>query len=100
MHVEEEPALLQRRPTPPPGATAFGSGWHLASDLALTRDAYLAPLFLSASPWVWSVVCPRLSGLIVYDLGTPVVGRRGEASELLQVFFPPGRLASAVFNSR
>jgi hypothetical protein len=96
MHIEEEPALLQRRPTPPPGATAFGSGWHLASDLALTRDAYFAPLFLSASPWVWSVVCPRLPGLIVYDLGTPVVGRRGEASELLQVFFPPGRLASGV----
>ena len=94
MHVEEEPALLQLRPTPPPGGTAFGSGWHLVSDLALTRDAYFAPLFLSASPWVWSVVCPRLLGLIVYDLGTPVVGRRGEASELLQVFFPPGRLAS------
>jgi hypothetical protein len=94
MHVEADPALLQRRPTPPSGQAAFASGWHLSSDLALTRDAYFAPLFLCASPWVWSIVCPRLPGLIVYDLGMPVVGRRGEASELLQVFFPPGRLAS------
>ena len=94
MHIEVEPDLLQKRPAPPLGTTAFGFGWHLASDLALTRDAYLTPLFLSASPWAWSIVCPRIPGLIVYDLGTPVVGRRGEAAELLQVFFPPGRLAS------
>jgi hypothetical protein len=94
MHIEEKPDLLENRPAPPPGTTAFGSGWHLTSDLALTRDAYLAPLFLSASPWVWSIVCPRLSGLIVYDLGTCVIGRRGEPAELLQVFFPPGPLAS------
>lgn len=94
MHIEEEPDLLENRPAPPPGTTAFGSGWHLTSDLALTRDAYLAPLFLCASPWVWSIVCPRLPGLVVYDLGTCVVGRRGEAAELLQVFFPAGALAS------
>jgi len=94
MHIEEEPELLEHRPAPLPGRTAFGSGWHLTSDLALTRDAYFTPLFLSASPWVWSVVCPRLPGLIVYDFGRCVVGRRGEPAELLQVFFPPGGLAS------
>ena len=94
MHIEEEPELLEHRPAPPPGKTAFGSGWHLTSDLALTRDAYFTPLFLAASPWVWPIVCPRLPGLIVYDLGRCVVGRRGEPTELLQVFFPPGNLAS------
>jgi hypothetical protein len=94
LHIEEEPGLLENRPAPPPGTTAFGSGWHLTSDLALTRDAYLGPLFLCASPWVWSVVCPRLPGLVVYDLGMCVVGRRGEPAELLQAFFPPGALAS------
>jgi hypothetical protein len=94
MHIEEEPALLENRPSPPPGTTAFGSGWYLTSDLALTRDAYLAPLFLCASPWVWSIVCPRLPGLIVYDLGRCVVGRRGEPAELLQNFFSAGTLAS------
>lgn len=69
MHVEETPALLQTRPSPQPGKTAFGSGWYLSSDLAFSRDAYFASLFLCASPWVWSIVCPRISGLIVYDLG-------------------------------
>ena len=92
MRIEEEPDLLTNRPDPAPGTTAFGSGWHLTSDLAFTRDAYLAPLFLSASPWVWCIPCPRIPGLIVYDLGTAIVGRRGEASELLQMFFPTGML--------
>ena len=90
MRIEEEPELLTNRPSSAPGTTAFGSGWHLTADLALTRDAYLAPLFLAASPWVWCIPCPRISGIIVYDLGTAVVGRRGEAAELLQVFFPTG----------
>lgn len=90
MHIEEEPELLTTKPSPAPDTTAFGSGWHLSSDLALTRDAYLAPLFLAASPWVWSIPCPRIPGVVVYDLGMTIVGRRGEASELLQVFFPPG----------
>ena len=94
MHIEEEPDLLQNRPNPPSGETAFGSGWHLSSDLALSRDAYFAPLFLCASPWVWSIACPRIPGLIMYDFGKPVVGRRGEPAELLQAFFPPGRIAS------
>lgn len=90
MRIEEEPELLTNKPSPAPGTTAFGSGWHLSSDLALTRDAYLAPLFLTASPWVWSIPCPRIPGVVLYDLGMAIVGRRGEAAELLQVFFPPG----------
>jgi hypothetical protein len=93
MRIEEEPELLTNRPTPAPGTTAFGSGWHLTSDLALTRDAYLAPLFLAASPWIWCIPCARIPGVIVYDLGMAIVGRRGEPSELLQVFFPTGMLS-------
>jgi len=90
MRIEEEPELLKTRPSPAPGTTAFGSGWHLTADLALTRDAYLAPLFLAASPWLWCFAFPRLPGVIQIDLGLAIVGRRGEASELLQSFFPPG----------
>lgn len=92
MRVQEEPNLLKNKPTPAPGKTAFGSGWHLSSDLALTKDAYLAPLYLAASPWVWCIPCPRIGGIIVYDLGLTIIGRRGEASELLQLFFPTGTL--------
>jgi hypothetical protein len=93
MRIEEEPDLLENKPVPAPGTTAFGSGWHLSSDLYLSRDAYLAPLYLAASPWLWCVACPRIPGIIVYDLGACIVGRRAEAAEPLQLFFPMGTLS-------
>ena len=94
MRIEEEPDLLVNKPDPAPGTTAFGSAWHHSSDLYLTRDAYLAPLYLAASPWVWCVPCPRVPGVILYNLGACIVGRMGEAAEPLQLFFPVGTLAS------
>lgn len=34
--------------------------------------------------------------MVVYSFGCPVVGRRGEAAELLQLFFPDGRAESGL----
>jgi hypothetical protein len=92
MRIEEEPDLLQNRPAPAPGETVFSAGWHLTSDLAVTRDAYLAPLFLSASPWVWCIPCQRIAGIVVYDLGMAIIGRTGNEVELLQLFTGMGEL--------
>jgi hypothetical protein len=54
--------------------------------------AYLTPLFLSLAPWVWADPSPRPGGVIALAFGQPVVGRRGEAAELLQLFAPLGRM--------
>ena len=94
MQIEEEPALLETRPEPSKGKTVFGSAWHLNSDLYLSRDAYLAPLFLCLSPWVWGVAGGRVPGVVVYDFGTAIVGRPGEATEFLQLFLPAGTTTS------
>jgi hypothetical protein len=96
MRIEEEPELLENRPIPTAGRTVFGSGWHLQSDLGYTRDAYLGPLFLCLSPWVWAFAQARISGSVVYNLGTAFVGRLGEASELIQLFLPPGTTESTL----
>jgi hypothetical protein len=92
MRIGEEPDLLENRPTPAPGATMFSTGFHLTSDLAVTRDAYLAPLFLAASPWVWCIPCQRIAGIVVYDLGMAIIGRTGDEVELLQLFTGMGEL--------
>ncbi|HWD55848.1 MAG TPA: hypothetical protein VG346_12035 [Acidimicrobiales bacterium] len=92
MRIEEEPDLLENRPAPAPGETVFSAGWHLTSDLAVTRDAYLAPLFLSASPRVWCIPCQRIAGIVVYDLGLAIIGRTGSEVELLQLFTGMGEL--------
>jgi hypothetical protein len=90
MRVEEEPELLKHRPEAAEGQVVFGSAWFLQSDLAFTRDAYLSPLLLSLSPWVWAIAGARVPGVIIYDFGTAIIGRTGAASELLQVFLPAG----------
>lgn len=90
MRVEEEPELLDKKPTSVGGKTVFSSGWHLQSDLVYTRDAYLGPLLLCLSPWVWALSGARTSGGVIYNLGTTLIGRPGEVSDLLQLFLPPG----------
>ena len=94
VRVEEEPDLLMNRPEPGPGEMFFQSGWQLHSDLSLTRDAYLAPLYLCLSPWIWAFVGARIPGVVVYDLGTSIVGRPGQASEPLQLFLNSGATVS------
>lgn len=94
MRVAEEPELLENRPEPAKDEMVFGSGLHHQSDLLLTRDAYLAPLLLCLSPWVWAIAGARIPGVVIYDLGTSIVGRKGEAAELLQLFLATGALTS------
>jgi hypothetical protein len=90
LRVSNEPSMLTTRPAQTPNELLFGSGIHLAEDLWITRDAYLMPLFLSVSPWVWCISCPRSSGVVVFDFGRPILGRGADASELLQTFLPTG----------
>ena len=90
LRVEEEPTLLTTKPTSVGNELLFGTGIHLSSDLLITRDAYLAPLFLCLSPWTWCFKCPRTSGVIIFDFGRQIIGRGSNASELLHTFLPPG----------
>lgn len=91
LRVEEEPAMLTARPTPmAANRLVFGSASSLMEDLYLTRDAYLAPLFLCHSPYIWAIVGPRAQGVMVVSLGKPLPGREADAAELLQQFLPAG----------
>jgi hypothetical protein len=94
LQVHDDPSLILRRPTQRPDDLIFNSGRWLFSDTAMGLGSYLSPLFLSLSPWVWAVSAPRAGGVVIYTLGGAVVGRRSEASELLQLFSPGGRAAA------
>jgi hypothetical protein len=89
LRLEEEPTLLTAPPTPT-GQLAFGSGTMLQTDLAVTRDAYIAPLFLCHSPYIWSLVGQRQQGITIFSLGQPIAGRTPDPAELLQQFMPTG----------
>ena len=86
LRVEEEPDLLTTPPQQVPGQLAFGLGTGLMTDLPTTRDAYLAPLFLCHSPWIWAIVGQRQQGVMVFSLGRPLRGREADPAELVQQF--------------
>ena len=71
-----------------PAVSPLAAGRGLASGLTFGLDAYLAPLLLSVSPYVWAVACPRAGGVILYTFGTAIRGREGQHSELLQTMMP------------
>lgn len=91
LQVHDDPSLILHRPGQQRDELIFNSGRWLFSDTAIGLGAYLSPLFLSLSPWVWAISAPRAGGVVIYTLGGAVTGRRGEASELLQLFLPGGR---------
>jgi len=72
------------------GEPLFNSARWLFSDTSLGLDAYLAPLFLALAPWAWAAPAKRPGGVVIYTFGCLAAGRRSEASELLQLFFPEG----------
>ena len=43
---------------------------------------------------MWAVPAKRPGGVVIYTFGRLAAGRRGEATELLQLFFPDGRAQS------
>lgn len=94
LRVEEEPTLLTKPPHQVPGQLVFGSGTGLMPDLAMTRDAYLAPLFLCHSPWIWAIVGQRQQGVMIFSLGRPLRGRESDPAELLHQFMSPDGLAT------
>ena len=94
--VEDDNAMCLRPPALLADKPIFNAARGLFSDTSLGLGAYLSPLFLALSPWVWAVPANRIGGVVVYTFGCPVVGRRGEASELLQLFFPDGRAESGL----
>jgi hypothetical protein len=94
LRLEEEPDLFEGRPSPGEGELAFGSAVELRTENPITRDSFLAPLFLCLSPWMWAIPGARVQGVVAYNLGVPVVGRSGEISDLLQLFNASGVVRS------
>jgi hypothetical protein len=94
LQIEYDSDLLTTRPSPGQDGMIFSSARGLIGDTSFGLSAYLAPLFLSLAPWVWANAVSRPGGIIVCSFNAPVVGRRGEATELLQLFSPHGRLSS------
>jgi hypothetical protein len=71
----------------PRGRLLFNSSRYLFQGVFLL-DPYLAPMLAALSPAVWAVHAPRGLGTIVYTLGRPVRGIRGEIAEPLQLLSP------------
>ena len=94
LQVHDDEAMYVRPPSPRGNESVFNSARGLFSDTSFGLGAYLSPLFLALSPWVWAAPAKRPGGVVIYTFGCPVAGRRGEASELLQLFFPDGRAES------
>jgi hypothetical protein len=72
------------------GETIFASGDGLYAPGLLFFDGYLGPLLGALTPWVWGFSAHRTARTIVYSLGQPLAGARGEATELLQLLSQPG----------
>lgn len=75
-------------PTQAPDGLTFASAEGLTGDLSVGLSAYLSPLFLSHTPWVWGMGIPRPGGVIVVTFGQAISGRRGQAADVLQLFSP------------
>lgn len=92
--AHDDPSLFLERPQPQAGELIFNPGRNLFSDTTIGLSAYLEPLLLARSPWMWGFNATRAGGIVVYSLGTVIAGRRGEAAELLQMSLPPGGMQS------
>ena len=94
LQAQDDEAMFVRPPTARANETVFNSARGLFSDTSLGLGAYLSPLFLALSPWVWAAPAKRPGGVVIYTFGRLAAGRRSEATELLQLFFPDGRAQS------
>jgi hypothetical protein len=66
------------------GELIFSSSEHLLNGAAFL-DVYLGPLLGALSPAVWSLYATRGFGVVLYSLGQPIVGSKGDAAELLHL---------------
>ena len=67
---------------------------NLSSDLVLTLDAYLAPLFGCLSPVLWGFWVPRFDATLIFSLGQAVKGRRENQPEALDMLVPQETFSS------
>ena len=95
LQAQDDEAMFVRPPAARANETVFNSARWLFSDTSLGLGAYLSPLFLALSPWVWAAPAKRPGGVVIYTFGRLAAGRRSEAAELLQLFFPDGRAQSS-----
>lgn len=66
------------------GELVFSSSEHLLSGAAFL-DAYLGPLLGAVSPAILGLYAMREFGVVLYSLGRPIVGSKGDAAEMLQL---------------
>jgi hypothetical protein len=78
------------------GEIIFASSQHLQDGIVML-DAYLAPLCAALTPAIWCIPVYREFGAIIYSLGQPLSGVRGDAAELLQVLPIQGGTESIEF---
>lgn len=88
LQVEDDPGLLERAPEDFRG---FNSARGLFSDTTLGLDAYIAPLLSSLAPHLWGFPATRIGTVVVVTLGQAISGRRGPASDPLDLLLPHGR---------
>jgi hypothetical protein len=66
------------------GELVFASSRGLADGIFLL-DAYLGPLLAALTPSIWAFSADQRPGVIIYTLGQPLAGTRGDAAELLHL---------------
>lgn len=76
--------LQEMQATNAAGKTFFDSSRGLANGMFLL-DAYLGPLLAALTPSIWAFSADQWPGVIIYTLGQPLAGTRGDASELLHL---------------
>ena len=74
LYVRHRPAAFLTAPTQNGRDLTFASAHGLSGDLGFGLRSYLAPLWLSASPWVWAMPGARYGGVLVFTLARD--GRR------------------------
>lgn len=92
LRLEDDPPIYDNPPASDGVNFNFASSMQLFTDTTLGLDAYLDPLFLALSPWMWGFDGPRLGGVVVYSFGKAVAGRTDVPTELLQLHSPRGSL--------
>lgn len=86
--AQADPTGLALRAREQSGASVFSTSDRLG-DGHLLFDAYTAPLLGALTPFVWAFAVHRDLGVIIYSLGSPIAGTRGEAAEPLQLLSLP-----------
>lgn len=97
LRIEHDPGIQGDTAVPPsdPGG-AFNASAGLSRGSYLF-DAYLAPLLLCMSPFIWSVDILRTFGHLIWTLGSPISGTRRRPMEPLQLLPVVGSTATVPY---